>query len=145
MINPDGLHLTDLSYDCLGWLVARGYPLDTLSMGMSDDLEAAIAEGATMVRVGTAIFGPVTAPNWIWRGPTLFRGTSWLTAATLVPPSATINARHATTIAGDGRRPKSFLISAPFPGCLAEARLQRPSEGSCRCAGTSYASLTPRS
>jgi hypothetical protein len=31
--------------------------LDTLSMGMSDDLESAIAEGATMVRVGTAIFG----------------------------------------------------------------------------------------
>lgn len=31
--------------------------LDTLSMGMSDDLEAAIAEGATLVRVGTAIFG----------------------------------------------------------------------------------------
>jgi pyridoxal phosphate enzyme (YggS family) len=33
-------------------------PLETLSMGMSADLEAAIAEGATMVRVGTAIFGP---------------------------------------------------------------------------------------
>ncbi len=33
-------------------------PLDTLSMGMSGDLEAAIAEGATIVRVGTAIFGP---------------------------------------------------------------------------------------
>jgi pyridoxal phosphate enzyme (YggS family) len=32
-------------------------PLDTLSMGMSGDLEAAIAEGATWVRVGTAIFG----------------------------------------------------------------------------------------
>ncbi len=32
--------------------------LDTLSMGMSDDLEAAIAEGATIVRVGTALFGP---------------------------------------------------------------------------------------
>ncbi|WP_415033803.1 YggS family pyridoxal phosphate-dependent enzyme [Azonexus sp.] len=32
-------------------------PLDTLSMGMSDDLEAAIAEGATMVRIGSAIFG----------------------------------------------------------------------------------------
>lgn len=32
--------------------------LDTLSMGMSDDLEAAIAEGSTLVRVGTAIFGP---------------------------------------------------------------------------------------
>ena len=39
-------------------LCEAGYPLDTLSMGMSDDLEAAIAEGATMVRVGTAIFGP---------------------------------------------------------------------------------------
>lgn len=32
--------------------------LETLSMGMTDDLEAAIAEGATIVRVGTAIFGP---------------------------------------------------------------------------------------
>lgn len=32
-------------------------PLDTLSMGMSDDLEAAVAEGATWVRLGTAIFG----------------------------------------------------------------------------------------
>jgi pyridoxal phosphate enzyme (YggS family) len=38
-------------------LAASGYPVDTLSMGMSDDLEAAIAEGATIVRVGTAIFG----------------------------------------------------------------------------------------
>ena len=35
-----------------------GLNLDTLSMGMSDDLEAAIAEGSTMVRVGTDIFGP---------------------------------------------------------------------------------------
>lgn len=34
-----------------------GLPLDTLSMGMSDDLELAIAEGATLVRVGSAIFG----------------------------------------------------------------------------------------
>ena len=34
-----------------------GLALDTLSMGMSDDLEAAIAEGATMVRIGRAIFG----------------------------------------------------------------------------------------
>jgi uncharacterized pyridoxal phosphate-containing UPF0001 family protein len=32
-------------------------PMDTLSMGMSDDLEIAIAEGATWVRVGTALFG----------------------------------------------------------------------------------------
>ncbi len=38
-------------------LVASGLPLDTLSMGMSDDLEAAVVEGATIVRVGTAIFG----------------------------------------------------------------------------------------
>src|SRR5229473_2620231 len=33
------------------------FGLDTLSMGMSDDMEAAIAEGATLVRIGTAIFG----------------------------------------------------------------------------------------
>jgi uncharacterized pyridoxal phosphate-containing UPF0001 family protein len=38
-------------------LVADGLALDTLSMGMSHDLEMAIAEGATIVRVGTAIFG----------------------------------------------------------------------------------------
>ncbi len=38
-------------------LNSAGMGLDTLSMGMSDDLEAAIAEGSTMVRVGTAIFG----------------------------------------------------------------------------------------
>ncbi|WP_395704327.1 YggS family pyridoxal phosphate-dependent enzyme [Aquabacterium sp.] len=38
-------------------LRAQGLALDTLSMGMSADLEAAIAEGATIVRVGTAIFG----------------------------------------------------------------------------------------
>jgi uncharacterized pyridoxal phosphate-containing UPF0001 family protein len=38
-------------------IVRRGVALDTLSMGMSDDLEAAIAEGATLVRVGRAIFG----------------------------------------------------------------------------------------
>ena len=36
---------------------AAWVPLDTLSMGMSADLEAAVAEGATIVRVGTAIFG----------------------------------------------------------------------------------------
>jgi pyridoxal phosphate enzyme (YggS family) len=35
----------------------NGFAMDTLSMGMSADLEAAIAEGATLVRVGTAIFG----------------------------------------------------------------------------------------
>lgn len=38
-------------------MVASGIALDTLSMGMSADLEAAIAEGSTLVRVGTDIFG----------------------------------------------------------------------------------------
>jgi pyridoxal phosphate enzyme (YggS family) len=42
-------------------LNAQGLGLDTLSMGMSDDLEAAVAEGATLVRVGTAVFGPRAA------------------------------------------------------------------------------------
>ena len=41
-------------------LRSEGLALDTLSMGMSADLEAAIAEGSTMVRVGTAIFGART-------------------------------------------------------------------------------------
>ena len=39
-------------------LAAAGIATDTLSMGMSDDFRAAILEGATIVRVGTAIFGP---------------------------------------------------------------------------------------
>ncbi len=38
-------------------LQQAGLPVDTLSMGMSQDCEAAIAEGATIVRIGTAIFG----------------------------------------------------------------------------------------
>lgn len=38
-------------------LNAQGLALDTLSMGMSGDFEAAIAEGATMIRIGSAIFG----------------------------------------------------------------------------------------
>jgi len=38
-------------------LNASGHKLDTLSMGMSGDFEAAIAEGATLVRIGTALFG----------------------------------------------------------------------------------------
>jgi len=44
-------------HELLAALNARGLALDTLSMGMSADLEAAVAEGATIVRVGTAIFG----------------------------------------------------------------------------------------
>ena len=43
--------------ELLAALNASGLALDTLSMGMSADLEAAVAEGATLVRVGTAIFG----------------------------------------------------------------------------------------
>ena len=50
--------------DLLATLNAAGLGLDTLSMGMSADLEAAVAEGATVVRVGTAIFGGrVTSPD----------------------------------------------------------------------------------
>jgi len=45
-------------HELLQALREGGHALDTLSMGMSDDLEAAIAEGATIVRVGTAVFGP---------------------------------------------------------------------------------------
>jgi pyridoxal phosphate enzyme (YggS family) len=49
--------------DLAAQLVRDGLALDTLSMGMSDDLEAAIAAGATMVRVGSAIFGPRPRPG----------------------------------------------------------------------------------
>jgi PLP dependent protein len=38
-------------------IIRAGLPLDTLSMGMSNDLEAAVRAGSTLVRVGTAIFG----------------------------------------------------------------------------------------
>ena len=41
-------------------LIDSGFQLDTLSMGTTNDMRAAIAEGATMVRIGTAIFGPRT-------------------------------------------------------------------------------------
>jgi len=47
----------------LASLNQSGFSLDTLSMGMSHDLEAAIAEGATIIRVGTAIFGPRKKPQ----------------------------------------------------------------------------------
>lgn len=47
-----------IARECLDTCRAQGLAVDTLSMGMSDDLEAAIAEGATLVRVGSAIFGP---------------------------------------------------------------------------------------
>ena len=39
-------------------LLSKELQMDTLSMGMSGDMEAAISEGATMVRIGTALFGP---------------------------------------------------------------------------------------
>ena len=44
-------------------LVHDGIALDTLSMGMSADLEAAVAEGATLVRIGTSIFGERHLPD----------------------------------------------------------------------------------
>lgn len=46
--------------DCFHQLQANYASVDTLSMGMSGDLESAIAEGSTMVRIGTDIFGPRT-------------------------------------------------------------------------------------
>ena len=44
--------------EALRTLTGRGHKVDTLSMGMSNDMESAIAEGAKIVRIGTAIFGP---------------------------------------------------------------------------------------
>ena len=45
---------------CKQQLTDSGYQVDTLSMGMTNDMQAAIAEGATIVRIGTALFGPRT-------------------------------------------------------------------------------------
>jgi pyridoxal phosphate enzyme (YggS family) len=66
----DGMDAQRLPFARLAQMLRRlqvaGLAVDTLSMGMSDDLEAAIAEGATWVRVGTAIFGvrtPAAAPS----------------------------------------------------------------------------------
>ena len=42
---------------CYDNLLALGYPLDTLSIGMSDDYAVAIEQGATIVRIGSALFG----------------------------------------------------------------------------------------
>ena len=44
--------------DCFQELRSAGFDIDTLSMGTSNDMEAAIAEGATIIRIGTALFGP---------------------------------------------------------------------------------------
>ena len=44
-------------------LISLGIPMDTLSMGMSADLEPAVAASSTIVRIGTAIFGPRTNPG----------------------------------------------------------------------------------
>ena len=50
---PERFHEVKVLYDKM----KAGFDFDTLSMGMSDDMELAIAEGSTMVRIGTAIFG----------------------------------------------------------------------------------------
>ena len=47
-----------LVHECFQSLNKESFELDTLSIGTSNDLEAAIAEGSTMIRLGTAIFGP---------------------------------------------------------------------------------------
>ncbi len=65
MTIPSAAHSDQELADCFSRMqtkfseLQQQYPsVDTLSMGMSDDLEAAIAGGSTMVRIGTAIFGP---------------------------------------------------------------------------------------
>jgi hypothetical protein len=45
-------------FELFGALRDDGLPLDTLSMGMSADLEAAVRHGSTMIRIGTDLFGP---------------------------------------------------------------------------------------
>ena len=49
--------------ECYDALSAQGFALDTLSMGMSDDYVAAISQGASFVRIGSAIFGARPALN----------------------------------------------------------------------------------
>ncbi len=65
MIIPEPVDAVDEQRAVFGrlreWLelaVERGHPLDTLSMGMTADMEVAIDQGATHVRIGTALFGP---------------------------------------------------------------------------------------
>jgi hypothetical protein len=43
--------------ECYDALIRRGFALDTLSIGMSNDYETAISQGATIVRIGSALFG----------------------------------------------------------------------------------------
>jgi pyridoxal phosphate enzyme (YggS family) len=47
--------------ECYDAMLAQGFALDTLSIGMSEDFQAAIAQGATFVRIGSALFGARTA------------------------------------------------------------------------------------
>lgn len=65
MAIPDAADSFDAQYRPLKYMAelfaelqSRGLNLDTLSMGMSQDLEAAIAAGSTLVRIGTKLFGP---------------------------------------------------------------------------------------
>ena len=97
--------------------------------------------GATFAELTALLrsFGFVTAPVWSCGAPTLFRA-SWLTAATLVPPSARSSARQATIIAGDGRR-RSFLMSKT-PFSLRRARLPLVSVDPWRTPRISYVSRT---
>ena len=49
--------------ECYDRLIAKGFVLDTLSIGMSDDYPIAVEQGATIVRVGSALFGLRSAKN----------------------------------------------------------------------------------
>ena len=66
--------------DCFDACLAAGLAVDTLSMGMSADLEDAIAEGATLVRVGTAIFGTREGAESVTMATTFIGGGNMATA-----------------------------------------------------------------
>ena len=59
-VRPVFRQLRELKTQCENVL---GAPMQHLSMGMSGDFEIAIEEGATIVRIGTALFGPRSAPK----------------------------------------------------------------------------------
>lgn len=62
--DPDVQHASFARLYCLSeGLKRQGIKLDTLSMGMSNDFEAAVSEGANLIRVGTAIFGTRIQPT----------------------------------------------------------------------------------
>ena len=58
LVSPCSLRFRQLCEYRNAWQAELDVPLPELSMGMSHDFEVAIEEGATMIRLGTALFGP---------------------------------------------------------------------------------------